>query len=49
MTSFKSRALCCDVVVIGEAEKRNPEWLKNILIRKEEGHKMTLEAVSASH
>ena len=29
--------------------ERNPEWLKNIHIRKDEGHKMILEAVPAAH
>jgi len=30
-------------------QERNPEWLKNILIRKEGGQKMTLEAVGTLH
>ncbi|MEW6666137.1 MAG: FAD-binding protein [Thermodesulfobacteriota bacterium] len=30
-------------------QERNAEWLKNILIRKEEGQKMTLEVVPTGH
>jgi succinate dehydrogenase/fumarate reductase flavoprotein subunit len=30
-------------------QERNPEWLKNILIRKGQGQEMVLEAVSTSH
>ena len=30
-------------------QERNPEWLKNILIRKGEGGNITLEAVDAAH
>jgi succinate dehydrogenase/fumarate reductase flavoprotein subunit len=30
-------------------EEKNPEWQKNILIRKEEGRNMSLEAVPTAH
>jgi fumarate reductase (CoM/CoB) subunit A len=30
-------------------QERNPEWLKNIVIRRENGQKMTLEAVDTVH
>jgi L-aspartate oxidase len=30
-------------------QERNPEWLKNILIRKSDGDNMTLEAVDTAH
>ena len=30
-------------------KERNPEWQKNILIRKGDGGNMTLEAVDAAH
>jgi L-aspartate oxidase len=30
-------------------QERNPEWLKNILIRKADGQEVTLEAVDTVH